>query len=260
MWRYVTEFLLLIIIGYAPLINAGVDSGTADNWILESSEESSWIETVNAEQQTLLFSYHENRSQFLLILKTNGLKLEKTLSATIRIDHSPKQSVHLNLVEEFPEQSVMRIEMDEGEKSAYLSQMINGLAMSIYIDFPSEKMTAITKNILFSLKGFTVALNDLLIVNDIGSLNQVWLLQHNKDRELYCLLTTDITIDVMQYRLSGESFNNVLHLIPETGHSIIDHNLGEIIEQVYNIPYEKIVSVPRAEKYLMFSNCMAQPI
>jgi len=60
----------------------------------------------------------------------------------------------------------------------------------------------------------------------------------------------------MQYRLDGEDYNDVLHLIPETGYSIIDHNLGEIIEQVYKIPRSNLPYVPRAEKYLMYSNCM----
>jgi len=135
--------------------------------------------------------------------------------------------------------------------------------MSIDFDFLSNQSPGIDKNlsktVSFSLKGFTVALNDLLIANDIGSLDTMWLLRHNKDRELYCLMTTNISIEAMQYRLKGESYNNVLHLISKTGYSIIDHNLAEIIEQVYKIPKQELPYVPRAEKYLMFSNCMEHP-
>ncbi len=254
MRRYVTGLLLLLLVGPAM---AGYKN--ADNWNLVSSKDDYWIKTVNENKHELLVAYHDNQAQFLLILKTDSPPPDKSLSVSIAIDRGQKQAGRLHFLEKRPERSIVRIEIDDAEKNTYISQMIAGLTLSIYFDFSSEENKNISRKISFSLKGFTVALNDLLIANDIGSLNPGWLLRHNKDRELYCLLTTNISIQAMQYRLQGESYNNVLHLIPETGYSIIDHNLGEIIEQVYKIPKKNISYVPRAEKYLMFSNCMAKP-
>jgi len=258
MRKYATGFLLLL---FAGTVLAG--SSAADNWTLVSSKDAYWIKTVSADSHELLVAYHEDAAQFLLILKTDSPAPDKTLPVSIQIDRGPKQGGHLRLLEKRPEQSIFRLEVDEADKANYLAQMIAGLKMTIHFDFirkqHSSRGSAFSKNVSFSLMGFTVALNDLLIANDIGSLNPEWLMRHNKDRELYCLLTTNVSIKAMQYRLDGEDYNNVLHLVPETGYSIIDHNLGEIIEQVYRIPQGDLPYVPRAEKYLMFANCMKQP-
>jgi len=258
MQKYVIGCMLFLLIGPAM---AGSDAG--DNWTLVSSQDAYWIKTVNAEQHELLVAYHDDAPQFLLILKTDSPPPAKVLPISIRIDRGPKQPGRLRFLEKRDEQSILRIEVNDDDKNGYLSQMIAGLTMAIDFDFLSKQKYSTDKNIArttsFSLKGFTVALNDLLIANDIGSLDPAWLLQHNKDRELYCLITTNISIEAMQYRLKDESYDNVLHLIQKTGYSIIDHNLGEIIEQVYKIPKNKLPYVPRAEKYLMFSNCMEQP-
>lgn len=258
MRKYVTGCLLFLLIG--PAVSG---ENSADNWTLVPSKGAYWIKTVNAEQHELLVAYREDDPQFLLILKTDRPPPNKTLPISIRIDSGPKQAARLRFLEKRGEQSILRIEVNEDDKNTYLSQMIAGLNMAIDFDFLSKQSASKDRNIAdtvsFTLKGFTVALNDLLIANEIGSLDSEWLLRHNKDRELYCLLTTNISVDVLQYRLRGESFNNVLHLIEKTGYSIIDHNLGEIIEQVYRIPQEDLPYVPRAEKYLMFTNCMAQP-
>ncbi len=234
-------------------------NSAADNWTLVSSNGAYWIKTVNADQHELLVAYYEEAAQILLILKTDSPPPDKTLPVKIRIDRGPKESGWLTFLEKRPDQSIVRIELNDEQKHSYLSQMIAGLTMTIYFDFQVSGGKTISKKVPFSLKGFTVALNDLLIANEIGSLDPGWLLKHKKDRELYCLLTTNISIQAMQYRLKGESYKNVLHLIPQTGYSFIDHNFGELVEQVYNIPKKQLPYVPRAEKYLMFSHCMEQP-
>ncbi len=258
MRKYVTGCLLFLLIG-----SAVSGENNADNWTIVSSKEGYWIKTVNAEKHELLVAYREDEPQFLLILKTDRPSPGKALPISIRIDSGPKQAARLRFLDKRDEQSIFRIEVNENDKNTYLSQMIAGLNMAIDFDFLSKQSASRDRNIAdtvsFTLRGFTFALNDLLIANEIGSLNSEWLLRHNKDRELYCLLTTNINVEVLQYRLRGESFNNVLHLIEKTGYSIIDHNLSDIIEQVYRIPKESLPYVPRAEKYLIFTNCMAQP-
>jgi len=253
----ITGFILYLLIG--PVM-AGDNS--ADSWSLVSSNDAFWLKIVNSSQHELLVAYHEDSPQFLLILKTDSSLPDKTLPVSIRIDRGPKQSGKLRLLEGRPEQSILRLEIDDVEKNNYLSQMINGLTLSIYFDFASNKNTGAeaveTKSTSFTLKGFTVAFNELLIANEIGSLDPAWLMRHNKDRELYCLMTTNISIEAMQYRLKNKSYKDVLHLIKKTGYTIIDHNLSEIIGQVYKIPSQDLPYVPRAEKYLIFSNCMEQ--
>lgn len=255
MRRNISGFLLLLLFGTAM----AADNRETDNWKLVLSNDALWIKTVNADKHELLVAYHDDSAHFLLILKTDSPPSDATLPVSIRIDRGQKQSGRLTFLEKRPEQSIARIEVNDAEKHTYLSQMIAGLTMTIYFDFQASGSKTISKKISFSLKGFTVALNDLLIANDIGSLDPAWLLKHKKDRELYCLLTTDISIHAIQYRLDGESYKNVLHLIPQTGYSLIDHNIGKLVEQVYKVPEEKLPYVPRAEKYLMFNHCMEQP-
>lgn len=245
MYKYTIGFLLLFI---------SCASG-ADDWQLLSSNEAFWIKTTNSDQHELLFAYHEEKPQFLLILTTDSEPPDKPMPVIIRIDSGEKQPAYLTLLEERPEQSIFRIGIDKNLKADYVARMVAGLAWSIDMDSETEK----NKHIIFSLKGFTVALNDLLIGNKIGSFDPDWLMAHKKDRELYCLLTTDISIKAMQHRLQGESYKGTLHLIQQTSYSIIDNNLAEIISQVYEIPLKDLSVVPRAEKYLMFSRCMAQP-
>ncbi len=232
------------------------------NWILDTSKDENLIKTVNSHHDELLVAYYEKELHVFLILKTDSLLPDKILPVSIRIDRSSERKAKLHFLEKRHGQTVMRVEFNLADKGSYLSRMIAGL--TILFDF-SEKSggyaganTKQVKSVSFSLKGFTVALNDLFIINDIGSLDDEWLLHHNKERELFCLMTSNISIEAMQYRLKGESYNSVLHLINKTGYSIIDHNLTEIVGQVYKIPKNNIPYVPRAEKYLMFTNCMEQ--
>lgn len=253
MGKYATGLLLFFLSGI----------GSADEWAFVSSKDAFWIKTVNIDKHELLVAYHEDKPQFLLILKTESKEPNKPVPVSIKIDSGPKKPGHLVFLEKRPEQIIFRIEIDEEEKDITIDQMVAGLVWSIYFDSESASKSSTSKAALqaiqFTLKGFTVALNDLMIGNDIGSLDPGWLMQHKKDRELYCLMTTEISIKAMQYRTKGETYNNTLHLIPKTNYSIIDHNLADIISQVYNLPLKDLPCVPRAEKYLMFSRCMSQP-
>ena len=238
------------------LISGSVcSSDNNSDWKLISSNDGFWIKTNNHDQHELLLTYEKNQPQFLLILKTDSPPPDKPIPVKIQIDKGPREDSKLILLENRPEQSIFRIEINNRKKNNYVARMISGLNWSIYFNSGLNKKRSIS----FSLKGFTVAFNDLLISNEIGSLDPAWLIQHRKDRELYCLLTTNISIQAMQYRIQGKSYAKTLALIPESNYSIIDHNLGEIIHQVYKLPSKNLPYEPRAEKYLMFSRCMGQP-
>jgi len=244
MRHYVAGIILLIISGTV----------SATDWKLVSSNDGFWIKTSNQNQHELLLAYQKDKPQFLLILKTAGPSPNKAIPIKIKIDKGPRENSELNLLEKRPEQSIFRIEVHENNQKTTISRMIAGLNLSIYFNSGINK----NKSISFSLKGFTVAFNDLLIGNEIGSLDPAWLIKHRKDRELYCLMTTNISIQAMQYRIKGKKYADTLHLIPQTQYSLINDSLAEIISQVYNIPYKNLPYEPRAEKYLIFSRCMGQ--
>ncbi len=226
----------------------------ADDWKLIPSNDGYWIKTRNSHQHELLLAYQKNVPQLLLILKTDRPASDKPIPVKFKIDKGAWENSQITHLGSRPEQVIFRIEIDSNKINTLISKMIAGINWSINLDFGSNK----SKTLSFSLHGFTVAFNDLLIANKIGSLDINWLIKHKKDRQLYCLLTTNISIQAMDLRLQKKSYSQARSLISKTGYSIIDHNLGEIINQVYKLPSKEIPFVPRAEKYQMFSRCMKQ--
>ncbi len=241
-------------IGIILLLISGTVSAT--DWEVISSNDGFWIRTTNHNQHGLLVAYQNNQPHFLLILQTDSPPPNKAIPVKIQIDKGPRENSKLYLLEKRPEQSIFRIDVEDKHKNKYISRMIAGLNWSIHFESGLNK----NKSISFSLKGFTVAFNDLLIGNDIGSLDPGWLIKHRKDHELYCLMTTNISVQAIQYRIKGKSYADTLHLIPQTQYSLIDNNLADIISQVYKLPFKRLPYEPRAEKYLMFSRCMKQPL
>ena len=226
----------------------------ASNWSLVPSNDGFWMKTVNEQQHELLIAYQNEQPQFLLILKTDSPSPDKSIPVKLQIDKGLRENSSLIFLEKRSDKSIFRISIKGHAKNNYISKMIAGLNWMIY--FNSGKTTE--NYISFSLKGFTTTFNELLIANKTGSLDPAWLIKHRKDRELYCLLTTNISINAMQYRIQGKNYVQTLALIPESGYSVIDHNLSEIINQVYSLPLESIPYEPRAEKYLIFTRCMTQ--
>lgn len=227
-------------------------TGNAADWKLIPSNDGYWIKTTNNENHQLLLAYKDNKPHFLLILNTDSPEPDKPIPIKIKIDKGAWIQSKLKPLEKQSEQIIFRFEVDSNSEYGLISRMIAGIQWSINFNSGPNKNNAIN----FSLLGFTVAFNDLLIANEIGSLEQAWLIEHRKDRELYCLLTTNISILAIEHRLQGKSYAKTLTSIPKTQYSIIDEHFGEIINQVYQLPYKNLPYVPRAEKHLMFSRCM----
>jgi len=236
-------FILLLLFSCA---------GNTACWELVSSDDGFWIKTTNDDQHALLVAYRDAKPQLLLILNTVSPEPDQSIPAKIKIDRGTWLQSSLIPLEKRSGQIIFRLETGSKLKDELISRLIAGINLSVHFNFDPHKNTTI----VFSLHGFTVAFNDLLIANEIGSLDHAWLFKHRKDRELYCLLTTNISLRAMEYRLQNKSYAQTLTLIPKTQHSIIDQNFDEIIEQVYQLPYNDLPYVPRAEKYLMFSRCM----
>jgi len=236
-------FILLLLFSYA---------GNAADWTLVPSNDGYWIKTSNNEKHELLLAYKDNKPHFLLILNTDSPEPDRPIPVKIKIDKGAWIQSKLNPLNKRSEQIIFRIEVDSNSEFGLISRMIAGIQWSVNFNSGPNK----NKPVVFSLLGFTVAFNDLLIANEIGSLEQAWLIKHRKDRELYCLLTTNISIQAIEHRLQGKSYAKTLTSIPKTQYSIIDEQFGEIINQVYQLPKKDLPYVPRAEKHLMFSRCM----
>lgn len=228
--------------------------GNANSWEIVPSVDAYWIKTNSQDQHQLVVIRKDHVSWFMLILATDSPPPGEDIPVKIKFDRSPPETVHLKFMDNRPEQSIFRIELSEQQKEIYISRMITGLKMTISFD----KKVKGNREISFSLKGFTVALNDLLIADDIGSLDPSWLHEKHKDHELFCYLTSAISVKVMQQRIEGYNFSDSLHSIKQTGYSMIDNNLSSIISQIYNIPQNNLPSEPKAEKYMIFRRCMKQ--
>lgn len=228
---------------------------SANDWRLVSSNDGNWIKIINNQKQALLVEYQNNQPQLLLELNAHKPDTQKLVSASIKIDNDTWESTKIEKLGSRDRQTIYQLKSSTLKSHHIIEKMIAGINISIQ----TKSANNIYQYMHFSLHGFTVAFNDLLIANQAGSLDLKWLSKHKKDRELFCLLTTNISLKAMELRLQNKSYTQARTLISKTGYSIIDHNLGEIIQQVYTLPYTSIPYVPRAEKFLMFSRCMKQP-
>lgn len=244
MYRHALIFFLLL----------SCSTSHADDWKLVPSVDGYWIKASNKDNHQLIVIRKQNISYFMLILATDSPPPDNAIPVRIAIDKSQPEDAYLKLLEKRPDQSIFQIDFDNDQKDTYITRMIAGLKISFIFNGNVRSNTRIT----FSLKGFTAVLNDLLIADDIGSLDQGWLLKNHKDHELFCYIMSNISIEAMQLRIKGYNYSGSLHSIQKTGHSIIDNNLANIIQQVYNIPENQLPSEPKAEKYMIFRNCLKQ--
>jgi len=227
-------------------------SSHANNWGLVPSGDAYWIKSRNLQQHELLVAYHKKQPQFLLILATNSQPPDKPMPVQIQIDAGPKESTQIVFLKKNKEKSIFRLKVPKEEKGTYIDRMIAGLKFTIYSE--SKTFDAIT----FSLVGFTLNLNELMIANDIGQLDRQWLLKNNKTRELFCYLSGDITIQAIRQRHRGVPFSEAVQNISATGFLLLDHERENIIRRVYKMQRNKLMNKPEHFKYRNFKMCMSK--
>lgn len=246
-----------VMIVYLIIFSGNVySSQNNSSWSLIPSEDAYWIKTTDQHKHGLLVAYQGDNAHFLLILQTDSSIPDKPIAIKYKIDKGQWKNSHLILLEKRADQSIFKIDIDDALQKQVISEMIAGLNWSIKLPSGSKS----NKSMNFSLLGFTVVFNDLLIANKIGTLDPAKLIKQRKDHELYCLLTTEISIQAIQKRLKGKSYSDVLHTTALTHYSLIDDNIANIITQVYNIPYRNLSYEPRAEKYIMFNRCLSNHV
>ncbi|MDH5572403.1 MAG: hypothetical protein OEY89_11595 [Gammaproteobacteria bacterium] len=240
------KYALLIIFSLCNSISH------ASNWELIPSRDAYWIKTRNPQQHELLIAHHQKLPQFLLILATNSTPPDKPMSVQVQIDYGPRETTQLIFLEQHKDKSIFRLKVPKADKVTYIERMIAGLKFTIYPQ--SETFDAIT----FSLLGFTKNLNELMIANDIGQLNHQWLLENNKTRELFCYLSSDLTIQAIHHRIKGTSLSEAIQSILPTGFPLLDNEREHIIKQVYNIKRNYLPDRPEHYKYKNFKTCISQ--
>ncbi|MCK4704455.1 MAG: hypothetical protein KAT90_03150 [Gammaproteobacteria bacterium] len=239
---------------YALLIALALCYGIshAGNWELIPSRDAYWIKTHNPQQHDLLLAYNQKQPQFLLILATNSPPPDEPMPVQIQIDDGRKETAQLIFLKQQKGEIIFRLKVPEVDKQAYIDRMIAGFKFTIYPE--EETIDAIS----FSLQGFTLNLNELMIANDIGQLDPQWLLKNNKTRELFCYLSSDITIQAIRYRRRGISLSEAVQSISATGILLVDHERENIIKRVYNIQRNQLTDKPEHHKYRNFKTCMSQ--
>ena len=239
---------------YALLIVLALCYGSshAGNWELIPSRDAYWIKTHNPQQHDLLLGYNQKQPQFLLILATNSPSPDEPMPVQIQIDDGRIETAQLIFLKQQKGEIIFRLKVPEVDKQTYIDRMIAGFKFTIYPE--EETIDAIS----FSLQGFTLNLNELMIANDIGQLDPQWLLKNNKTRELFCYLSGDITIQAIRYRRRGVSLSEAVQSISTTGILLVDHERENIIKRVYNIQRNQLTDKPEHHKYRNFKTCMSQ--
>lgn len=240
------KYTLLIVLTFFSSISH------ADNWKLVPSKDAYWIKTHNLQQHELLVAFYQKKPQFLLILVTNSSPPDKPIAVHVQIDDGLKENAQLVLLEQHKDKSIFRIKVPEIARETYIDRMISGVKFTIYSE--SKTFAAIT----FSLLGFTLNLNEMMIANDIGQLDLQWLLKNNKTRELFCYLSSDVTMQAMLLQRRGISLSAAIQSISETGFLLFDQERENVIKQAYNIQRNQLTSRPEHFKYKNFKMCLEQ--
>ncbi len=221
----------------------------ASDWVLVPSNDQYWMKTVNHENHEIIISYLNNTPRLFLVISSDVPPPDKPIPILLTIDRHTKYKGQLFFLKKHPEQSIFRIDTHTDFARKYIAKMSAGVELSILFILHDQAMS-------FSLMGFTAALNDLLIANDIGSLDIEKLREANKKEEVFCYITSDLTVKAMQRRLNGDSYTKTFNSLSKAIPSGIDSSLPDIISQVYNISEARLPVDPRAEKYSIFKHCM----
>ena len=171
--------------------------------------------------------------------------------AVFRLRRLSEKSRQLELVDNRPGRRTYLVGFDPAQKTRLMNRMISELAITIEIVTPSPARLELE----FSLAGFTVGLNDFLILRETGSLDYQQLHENGRDKELICLYAADIYVRSVLGRFADLSLAQMLGSIPRTHIEVLDDITGEMVDNVFGIPSDRLPRDPRAEKYGIFKAC-----
>lgn len=222
-------------------------------WKLEQSADGHWIVTRNEDGHQFIVGGTGASMQFLLILSVPEPDATFPDKVTVSIDRGPRRETPLTLLDRNPEGVIFRIEIPEDLNTDMIRRMIAGVRMRLAF---SDEESGRTRDVDFSLLGFTVVYNDLLIANEVGRLDPNWLIQQNRERELICYYVANLSVQALQNRIKGMGEAQNLSALPRTGMGPVDENLPEIVKWVHQLSRAEMPTEPRAEKYGLYKRCM----
>jgi len=228
-------------------------SGSAwAEWELQQSPDGHWIVTRNSEQHQFIVGGQGEDMQFLLILMVPEQLAILPEEVIVSIDTGPRLTQQLTLLEQQPNGMLFRLEFAGADKSSFIRRMIAGVKLRL--DF-GEKAGG-DENLHFSLLGFTVEYNELLIANETGRLDPNWMLRQKKERELICYYAANLSVQALQKRIEGRTSEDTLKSLAPTGLAPVDDSMPSIVNWAYQLPTAELPVEPRAEKYGFFRRCM----
>ena len=221
-------------------------------WELEQSPDGHWIVTRHSEDHQFIVGGKGQDMQFLLILMMPKRNAILPKEATVSVDDGPRLTRQLTLLEQQPTGMLLRLEFANAEKSTFIRRLISGLTLRLNFGQQGSE----TENLYFTLRGFTVVYNELLIANEAGSLDPNVMRSQNKQRELICYYAANLSVQALQKRSEGMVSEEALRSLPRTGLATVDDDLPNIVDWAYQLPTSELPSEPRAEKYGFFRRCM----
>lgn len=220
------------------------------DWNLEGNGRNG-IFTENASRHQL--SIVENNGSVDFFLSLADVEFTQSPNqAVIHLRGLQEQSTRLELVADRPGRRTYLVGLGQAQKTRLMNRMISQLEITIEIVTPAPASLALE----FSLAGFTASLNDFLILRETGSLDYQRLLEKGRDEELICLYAADIYVRSVLGRFAGLSLAKVLGSIPRTNIESLDGITGEMVDNVYGMPSNRLPRDPRAEKYGIFKACL----
>ena len=227
---------------------------TAD-WNLRQTDDGHWINSSTPEGHELIVVQNEEKqTHFLLVLAVDQPVPEVPSLISLTIDRGPVIQTQLKLLEQRRKSRLFQIELDSEQKGLYIRRMIAGLKLHIW--FGERSITR--ERLQFSLRGFTVAFNDLLIASRVGRLDPEWLMEQGREKELGCFYTANLFILAMRERVNNHSEEQTRESLPRTGYDAVDEMIPDIVSQVYAVPANQLPIEPRGDKYAIFDACMAK--
>lgn len=230
-----------------------LSSAAAADWSIEQSPDGHWITTRNEEQHQFILGGPGDDMQFLLIIAAEEAGTTFPEEVTYSVDRGVRRTVPITILDRNQGGTILRVHVDAANKADLIRRMIRGLKLRLAFSDPGSDAS---RTVEFSLNGFTVMYNELLIANEAGRLDPGWLIEQNRERELICYYIANLSVQALQNRIKGLAVQQNLAALPRTGMEPVDGSLPEIVTWVHGLERGDLPREPRAEKYGLFKRCM----
>ncbi|UCE89905.1 MAG: hypothetical protein JSW10_03510 [Pseudomonadota bacterium] len=224
-----------------------------DDWSVTTVKGEHWIVTEN-DQRDQLAVLRSERSRILVVLESARARPNLKEPVRVWVDGSDPVSTMLRREAAWTAARAHSLDFDPDQEVYFMRRMIAGIRL--YKEYRDEADMPVQVN--FSLMGFTASLNDLLIAEELGTLDPERLAETDREKELMCLYAANISVTAMRDRKQGRSHEEALARVKKTGITTLDEAATNIVAGVYQLPESDIPREPRGDKYGIFRRCMMQ--